>query len=120
MLIYGLIGLCSGIITGMGIGGGTVLIPALTIIYDMEQQNAQNINLIYFIPTAIVALYSHNKSGNIEKSVLPKLVIFGLVGAFIGAMIAVNLEPDLLKKAFGVFLFAMGLYEIFHKTDETK
>ena len=44
-----LIGLVSGIISGMGIGGGTILIPALSIFFDYEQHTAQNFNLIYFI-----------------------------------------------------------------------
>ena len=52
-MILILIGLISGIISGMGIGGGTILIPALTIILSMEQNTAQAINLIYFIPTAV-------------------------------------------------------------------
>ena len=50
------IGIVSGMISGMGIGGGTILIPALLFLQDMNQQQAQGINLIYFIPTAVIAL----------------------------------------------------------------
>ncbi|MDR1913813.1 MAG: TSUP family transporter, partial [Clostridiales bacterium] len=71
---YVIIGLLSGIISGMGIGGGTILIPALCILYDTQQQTAQNINLIYFIPTAIIALITHVKQGNIEKKPLPPII----------------------------------------------
>ena len=114
-IIYILIGLVSGIVSGMGIGGGTILIPALTIVYGLEQQQAQNVNLIYFIPTAIVALISHFKKGNIEKQPVKKLILFGLAGAVLGSIIAVNMNPDLLRRFFGGFLLLMGTYEFFKK-----
>ncbi|MDR2898966.1 MAG: sulfite exporter TauE/SafE family protein [Clostridiales bacterium] len=114
-LAYLLIGLLSGVISGMGIGGGTLLIPALTMIYGIEQQQAQNVNLIYFIPTAVMALVFHIKSGNVEKKVVKGLVLFGIAGAVTGSVIAVNLSPDILRKLFGGFLGIMGLYEFFKK-----
>jgi len=110
-----LIGLTAGVISGLGIGGGTLLIPTLTLFYGMEQHQAQSVNLIYFIPTAIVALISHFKSGNIEKKPVKKLILFGVMGAVIGALIAVNMKPDLLKKFFGGFLLLMGIYEFSRK-----
>ncbi len=110
-----IIGFLSGIISGMGIGGGTILIPALSIFFHYSQHEAQNINLIYFIPTAITALITHVKNKNIEKTVLWKIVIFGFAGAFIGAFIAVGIKPDMLKRIFGVFLLIMGLSEVFKK-----
>ena len=110
-LVYILIGLGAGIISGLGIGGGTILIPALTLIYGLPQQQAQNVNLMYFIPTAIVALISHFKSGNIEKRPVKRLILFGVIGAVAGAFIAVNLNPDLLRRIFGGFLLMMGIYE---------
>lgn len=113
--MYILIGLAAGIISGMGIGGGTLLIPALTLFYGMEQHQAQSVNLIYFIPTAIVALISHFKSGNIEKKPIKKLILFGVAGAIIGSLIAVNMEPGLLKRFFGGFLLVMGVYEFSRK-----
>lgn len=114
------IGYLSGIISGMGIGGGTILIPALSIFFDYDQHTAQNINLIYFIPTAIIALITHAKNGNIEKRVLWKIVIFGFIGAAAGSFIAINMKPDILRKCFGGFLFLMGLSEIFKKEKLTK
>jgi len=107
-----LVGFAAGIISGMGIGGGAILIPALTFLFGMQQQNAQHINLLYFIPTALLAVRVHNKNGNIEKKGLWKLIIWGLVGALPGALIAVNIDAGYLRKGFAVFLLAMGLYEI--------
>lgn len=60
------IGFFSGIISGMGIGGGTILIPALLFLTEVNQQQAQGVNLIYFIPTAVVALITHRKNGTLD------------------------------------------------------
>lgn len=110
-----LVGLISGVISGMGIGGGVILIPALTLFFDFEQKVAQNINLLYFIPTAIIAIFIHNKNKNIEKQGLFKIIIFGIVGAILGSLIAINLKGEILRKIFGWFLLFMGLSEIFKK-----
>lgn len=114
-LLLILTGLLSGIISGMGIGGGAILIPALTIFLAVSQQQAQNINLIYFIPTAIIALITHAKEKNIEKGFWFKIVIFGIIGAIAGSIIAIKIDAGILKKMFGVFLLIMGLVEFFKK-----
>ena len=109
------IGFFSGSISGMGIGGGTILIPALLFLTDITQQQAQGVNLIYFIPTAITALITHQKKGNLDWKTAKPLAILGLLGAAAGAFLAVSLESEVLKKVFGGFLFLMGLSEIFKK-----
>lgn len=114
-LFLGLVGFLSGIISGMGIGGGTLLIPALIFLKELGQQEAQMINLLYFVPTALIALFFHKKSNQIETSVLKPIILFGLLGAAGGAFLAIHLEAGLLKKLFGGFLFFMGLTEFFKK-----
>lgn len=115
MMWVALVGFCSGIISGMGIGGGTVLIPALLFLTDITQQQAQGVNLIYFIPTAITALITHQKKGNLDWKTVRPLAVMGLAGAAAGAFLAVSLESELLRKIFGGFLFFMGLSEFFKK-----
>ncbi|MBQ3614741.1 MAG: sulfite exporter TauE/SafE family protein [Anaerotignum sp.] len=115
-----LVGFCSGIISGMGIGGGTILIPALLFFTDITQQQAQGVNLIYFIPTAITALITHQKKGTLDWKTAKPLAILGLAGAAAGAFLAVSLESEVLRKIFGGFLFLMGLSEIFKKKKEKK
>jgi len=109
------IGLFSGIIGGMGIGGGTILIPAIILFTDLTQQQAQSVNLISFIPVAATALITHFKNKNIETHLCLPLTGFGIIGAIAGSLLAVNLPPLLLRKLFGAFLFLMGLYEFFWK-----
>ncbi|KHO62296.1 MULTISPECIES: sulfite exporter TauE/SafE family protein [Thermoanaerobacter] len=110
-----LIGLFSGIVGGMGIGGGTILIPALTIFIGTEQHIAQSVNLFSFIPTAIIALIYHFKSKNIKYKIILLIIIGGMIGSFVGAIIAVITKAFILKKIFAVFLFCMGIYEFFSK-----
>lgn len=119
MLII-IIGFFAGIIGGMGIGGGTILIPSLVFLLGTKQQIAQSVNLLSFIPTATVAIFIHFKNKNIETKLVLKLIILGVIGAIIGSFIAVKLDARLLKKFFGVFLFTMGLYEFFSKKNIRK
>lgn len=115
MMWVALVGFCSGIISGMGIGGGTILIPALLFFTDITQQQAQGVNLIYFVPTAITALITHQKKGNLDWKTAKPLAVLGLAGAAAGAFLAVSLESEILRRIFGGFLFLMGLSEIFKK-----
>ena len=115
MIAGALAGFLSGIISGMGIGGGAILIPALTMFLSMGQRDAQFVNLIYFIPTAITALITHQKKGSLDWKTAKPLAAMGLVGAAAGAFLAVSLESELLRKIFGGFLFLMGFSEIFKK-----
>lgn len=110
-----ILGLVSGIISGMGIGGGTLLIPALTIFMHIEQKAAQSLNLLYFIPTAIVALWIHTKNKKIQWKVLGLLVVSGIIGALGGSLLASYISAKFLRKAFGFFLLIMGIIEFFKK-----
>lgn len=110
-----LIGLLSGVISGMGIGGGTILIPALIIFSNLNQHQAQGINLVVFIPIAIVALLTHFREKNIDLKTATPIIFTGLVGAFVGSTIAMKITPSILRKIFAAFLFFMGSYEIFGK-----
>lgn len=110
-----IIGLLSGVISGMGIGGGTILIPALAIFLSVDQHMAQGVNLLYFIPTAIVALIVHIKNKSINYKIAIPIVLLGIAGAVGGSFLATRMDATLLKRLFGVFLAAMGFYEIFKK-----
>ncbi len=99
----------------MGIGGGTILIPALIFFTNLTQHQAQSVNLFTFIPVAIVALITHLKKKNVEIKLWLPLTLTGLIGAFLGSKLALNLSSDILRKMFGFFLFAMAIYQFFYK-----
>ncbi len=108
-----IIGFISGIISGMGIGGGAILIPALIFIKNVTQQTAQGINLVYFLPTAIAALIMHIKNKNIDIKTALWVGLSGVLGAIAGSYIAGRLGDNILRKMFGVFLLFIGIYEIY-------
>jgi len=117
-MILFIVGLLAGVISGMGIGGGAILIPALVIFVNPEQHIAQSVNLLFFIPTAIIALIIHIKNKKIDFKVAFPIIAFGMVGAFFGSKLAISLSGLQLKKWFGIFLLAMGLYEFLRKGDK--
>jgi hypothetical protein len=112
-------GFVSGLIGGMGIGGGTVLIPVLTLLFGMEQKTAQALNILYFIPTAIAAIIMHRKNNLIETKILPALIVGGVVGAIAGSVVAMRLNNAVLSKLFAVFLLIMGIKEIYNGLRKT-
>ena len=116
--LFLIIGLVSGAISGMGLGGGAVLIPSLTIITGMEQHMAQSLNLLVFVPTAAIALFVHARNRYIERGLLLKMILAGLLFAALGSFVALRLEPGLLRKIFGGFLLLIGLSELFKKQDK--
>jgi len=118
MIWFIVLGVACGIITGMGIGGGTLLIPALTMFFGVSQLSAQSINLMYYIPTGIVALIIHIKSKSIKREGLWVLILFGVACAVVGALLAAKIEEDILRRIFGGFLLIMGLNELRGKVRE--
>ena len=110
-----LAGLVCGVLSGFGIGGGSLLMVWMTAVLSMDQKAAQGINLLYFLPTAVCALIFHAKHRQIcWKAVLPA-AIAGCAAAVPGALLAASLDMELLRKLFGGFLIAVGLVEIFCK-----
>lgn len=120
-----LIGIVSGIVSGAGMGGGTILIFLLSFVMGVEQHIAQATNLIFFIPTSIVAIIVNLKNKNIDLKLATIISICGILGAIIGANIAINIDVGLLKRFFGIFLAVVAINEIYsiiklYKTDSKK
>ena len=112
------VGLLTGILSGFGIGGGTILMVYLTALAAFPQKIAQGINLLYFLPAGLMALPAHVKNGYIEKPVLLPAIGAGLVCAALAAWAATAMEVGLLRKFFGAFLIVVGLMELFGRTKE--
>lgn len=110
-----LIGFISGIISGMGIGGGSILIPSLVLLSNIGQLKSQGINLVIFIPIATVAIFTHKKLGNIEFKYVKKIASSGVISAIIGSIVANKINQNHLRIAFGFFLLIIGIYEFFKK-----
>lgn len=109
IISYILAGLAGGIIGGMGMGGGTLLIPILTLILGMPQLEAQAINLISFIPMAVVSLVLHFKNKLVKWRpvlIMTPLAIAGCIG---GAYLGNVVNEELLRRIFGGFLLTIGI-----------
>ncbi len=110
-LWYILAGLAAGVLSGMGMGGGTILIPLLTIFLGVSQLGAQGANMLAFLPGALLAIWVHRKGGRIcWKAGLP-LLISGAIGAVGGALVASWLTADWLRKGFGLFLVILAFIQ---------
>lgn len=108
-----LFGILAGVVTGLGMGGGTVLILLLSLFMGLEQHMAQATNLIFFIPTAIAAIIINKKQKNINLKLGIEISIYGIIGAIMGAIISENLEAQALRKYFAVFIFMIAIHEIY-------
>ena len=110
-----LAGLLTGVLSGFGVGGGTLLLVYMTAVAGLDQHLAQGINLLYFLPAALLALPSHVKNGYVEKSALVPTILSGLVCAGLGAWAATAMEMGVLRRCFGGFLVLVGLGELLGK-----
>lgn len=108
-----LIGFISGIVSGTGMGGGTILILCLSIFLEINQKTAQATNLIFFIPTSIAAIYINMKQKNINIKLAKQIIFWGIIGTIIGALIAQKINVTVLKKMFGIFLTIIAIHEIY-------
>lgn len=115
-----IIGIVSGIVSGTGMGGGTILIFLLTFMCGLEQHIAQATNLIFFIPTSIVAIIVNFKNKNIDMKLATVVIVFGILGAILGANLSVHTDVDKLRKYFGAFLAIIAIHEIYTIIKENK
>ena len=95
----------------MGMGGGTLLIPLLTVLCGLSQHYAQSVNLIVFVPMSIVAIIIHAKNGLINKSCLYVSIPAAAVG-ILASVLVKDIKSDLLGILFGCFLVALGVYQL--------
>lgn len=116
-MLHALFGFFAGIISGMGIGGGVILIPLLVLFGHLEQQAAQGVNLFFFLPTGAIALWIHTKNKQVDYRAAWPLICFSLLGAIGGSWIAVSTVPTLLRKAFSVFLAVMSILTFLKKNE---
>lgn len=114
-LLLFVIGAAAGVISGMGMGGGTLLIPVLTLLMGIPQRQAQGVNMLSFLPAAAAALYIHKKEGRLElKSSLP-VIAAGIVGALFGALAAGWLKGGMAEKSLRIIFNNLVYYSVYRK-----
>jgi len=111
LLLYLLSGL-TGIISGMGVGGGILLIPILVFLFHRDQHLAQGITLLAYLPTSLVAAVTHYLNHNCRLRTAAELAVGGVFGSFAGAALAAATPSRWLQKIFAVFLTVMAVYQL--------
>ena len=107
-IIFGII---AGIVSGMGMGGGAILIVLLSTVLGVDQKISHASNLIFFIPTSLIASIVNIKHKRINFRISFYITAFGILGSLAGSLIATKISPDILKKIFSIFLFLIAIYE---------
>ena len=109
------VGLLTGVLSGCGIGGGSLLLLWLTLVQDMPQFTAGGINLLYFLACAPAALVSHLKNRLIDRKAVLSCVPAGALTSLAAALLASHTDVSLLRRLFGVLLLYIGVKELFTK-----
>ena len=114
---YLALGLVAGSLSGtIGIGGGIILVPALVLIFEFSQHQAQGTTLALMVPPiGIFAAYTYFKAGHVDIKAAAFICAGFVIGGLIGAKFAVNLPREILQKVFGFVLLTIGIYMIFKK-----
>lgn len=113
------VGTVLGFLTGLGIGGGSLLILWLTMVLEIPQETARTINLLFFLPSALIACLFRAKQGTLViRRVLPA-ILSGCIAAVLFSFLGFSLDTQLLRKAFGVLLLITGLRELLYQPKES-
>lgn len=115
MIIKMLVGLLSGITASMGLGGGFILMIYLTTIAGVDQMHAQGMNILFFLPIALISIIMHIKNKLVDAKPLANSIIFGIVGVSLGIGVAFFIQVYWISKLFALLLLVFGIKELFHK-----
>jgi len=108
-------GIFVAVLAGLGVGGGGLLVIYLTMVKNIEQVEAQGLNLLFFVTAGAASLIIHIKKRRLDWKKIVLIVICGSLGAVAGSLLANYTDGALVKKIFGGFLIASGIIEFFWK-----
>ena len=117
-----IIGFLAAVMASMGLGGGSILLLYLTLFTETSQYSAQGINLLFFIPIAVVALILHSQKKLVRWQTVARAVFWGLLGVLKGFFLGRQIGEDFLRTLFYIFLLIIGIKDLFFikrkKTDD--
>jgi hypothetical protein len=116
-ILYLLVGLFAGTVSGLiGIGGGVIIVPSLIYLFKLSQQQAQGTTLALLVPPiGLLAAWTYYKHGFVNLNMAIFICLGFFIGGLIGAKIAIGLSSEILRKLFGFALFLISLHMIFTK-----
>ena len=115
LLVSVIIGTLLGFLSGLGVGGGSLLIIWLTLVLEMNHINARILNLLFFIPCALIASLFRWKQGTLDLKKLLPAIIGGCISAALFSLLSTKIDTFLMKRLFGILLLATGIRELFYK-----
>jgi hypothetical protein len=117
IVLYVLLGLLAGVISGLiGIGGGIIIIPVLIYLFGLTQHQAQGTTLALMVPPiGILAAWTYYKHGYVDLKIAAFVCLGFLIGGLFGAKLATGLSNEILQRVFGVALLLIALYMIFRR-----
>ena len=113
-----IVGTVLGFLSGLGIGGGSLLIIWLTVVLGLDPQTARSINLLFFVPSAVIVCFLRFQDGTLMLRPLLPAMIAGCAAAGLFSWISTAVDIEILKKLFGTVLIVAGLREIFYRHKE--
>lgn len=119
-LLNALAGFGSGVLGSMGMGGGGILIICLSLFTQIPQDKAQGINLLFFIPIALLSVIMYSRKKLVVWKIAIPFAILGIIGSLLGTWVSSQFSNNILSKLFGILLLIMGIKELFFKTKKEK
>lgn len=107
-----------GFLAGLGVGGGSLLMIWLTVLLNVPQDQARTLNLLFFLPAAVISCLFRWKQGSLPVKKLPLPILGGCIAA--AAVSLMNIDPGLLRKGFGILLLITGFRELFYRPRNAK
>jgi len=111
LLLYLLLGLGVGALSGLiGIGGGVLITPALIYLFGFSQHNAQGTTLALLVPPiGILGAWTYFQQGHVDIKVAGLICIGFVFGGLIGARFATDIPEEYLRRIFGVAMILIGI-----------
>ena len=110
-----MVGSALGFLTGMGVGGGSLLILWLTLALGFDQTTARGINLLFFLPASAICCIFRLRQGRLNLRKCLPAIVSGCAAAVLGSLIAASVDTSVLRKPFGILLLMTGLRELFYR-----
>lgn len=110
-----IVGSVLGFLSGIGVGGGSLLMLWLTLVLEIEHPIARSLNLLFFIPSALIASFFRWKQKKLDVRKILPAIIFGCISAACFSLISQRLDMSVLKKLFGMLLLLTGIRELFYR-----
>ena len=107
-----LVGAALGFLSGLGVGGGSLLLLWLTLVMGEPQETARVMNLMFFLPCALIATVFRWKQSKLPLSIALPAVLGGVLGAALGCLLGPQINAELLKKAFGILFILTAIREL--------